>query len=222
MSQAVSYSGVSMYNTCPSSFHRKYNLREEGGPPPTIETAPQMFRGTRIHGSVEDMLLHKVDKLDDEIQPYNGFIMEIRQRGAVPEVPFAFTKAWEICEFDDPLANIRGYLDAKLVEEEPQELIVYEWKTGKKYDEHQQQRALYGLAGLLLHPEHRKIRVITVYMDQMENAETTYEQSMVSSYKWMWDRHINKTRPPQPYPMRPSWKCRYCEYSKNQGGKCPN
>jgi hypothetical protein len=34
---------------------------------------------------------------------------------------------------------------------------------------------------------------------------------------------VNKTQPPQPYTPRPSWKCRFCNYSKvNNGGRCPN
>jgi len=216
----VSYSGITMYNNCPSSFKRKYILGEAQGAPATRETAPAMFRGTDLHEAVESLLKGEINQLPKEIGMYNDFCVGLRTQGALPEVEFAFNEEWELVDFDDPTARIRGFLDAKLCTEE--QLIVYEWKTGKVYDEHVFQRNLYGLAALLMHPEHKKVRVITTYLDQKMNKETTYTSDMVKSYKWMWDRSINKTQPPQPYPMRPGWKCRWCSFSKRSGGKCPN
>ena len=215
----ISYSGESMYVNCPSSFNRKYNLKEVVKNPPTRETAPAMFRGTDLHNSIEDFLLNKRNDLPKEIKAYNDFCIGIRTLGAVPELEFAFDANWESVKFDDPIAEIRGFMDAVLV---GTELIVYEWKTGKRYDEHSKQRSLYGLAALLMNPDYQKVRVITVYLDQQDLDETTYHKHMLVTYKWMWGRRINGTKPPQIYPMRPSWKCRFCGFSKNQGGKCPN
>jgi len=214
----VSYSGVSMYVTCPSSFNRKYNLKEKADQP-TRETAPAMFRGTDLHNAIEDFLLNKRNDLPKELKAYNEFCTGIRTHKAIPELAFAFDNKWESVEFDDPLAEIRGFMDAIMADTE---LIVYEWKTGKKYDEHANQRSLYGLAALILYPDYQKVRVMTVYLDQQEISETTYHKDMLVTYKWMWERKINSTKPPQMYPMRPSWKCKWCGYSKKKGGKCPN
>ena len=217
---AVSYSGIEMYNTCPSSFDRKYNKQEPVMHPPTPETAPAMFRGTKLHGAIEDLLNEKRNDLPKELSKYTQFCIGLRTQGAVAECDFAFNAEWESVDFEDPTAEVRGFMDCKLVTEN--DFVIYEWKTGKKYYSHANQRSLYGLAGLILHPEHQKVRVITTYLDQGENDQVVYHAEMLSTYKWVWSRYINKTKPPQPYPMRPTWKCKFCNYSKRSGGKCPN
>ena len=215
----VSYSGLGMYTKCPSSFHRKYNLKEEVKYPPTRENAPAMFRGTDIHNSIEHCLLGEREDVHEDIHDYLPWILSMREHSK-PELEFAFDLNWEPVAFDAEDARIRGFMDNVHVGDD--ELVVHEWKTGKMYDEHSKQRNLYGLACLILFPKYDKVRVITVYLDQRKNVETTYHMSMISTYKYMWDRHINKVYPPQPYPMRPGWYCRFCNYSKNSGGKCPN
>jgi len=216
---AISYSGYTTYLSCPSAFQRRYITKEEGGARPTRQTAPKMFRGTDMHNCIENIINGGSDPLPKDIEHYHDFVCGLRDMGAKPEEPFAFNAAWERVDFEDPEAEIRGFLDCILAGDE---LIVYEWKTGKEYDDHVVQRNLYGLAALIMQPKYEKVRVITTYLDLGKNAETTYHAMMLSTYKWMWTKHINKTKPPQPYPMKPSWKCGSCQFSKNNGGKCPN
>ena len=216
---AISYSGYMTYVKCPSAFERKYITKEKGAGKPTREEAPQMYRGTDLHNAIEDVLLGKREDLPKEIEHYLDFVTGLKDMGAQPELPFAFDSAWQSVEFDDPTAEIRGYLDSLLAHDE---LTIHEWKSGKVYDEHVTQRNLYGLAGLLLYPKYDKVRVITTYLDQGEHNETTYHAAMLQTYKWIWSGYIKKTKPPQPYPMRPSWKCRFCQFSKRSGGLCPN
>ena len=178
-----------------------------------------MFRGTDLHNAIEDMLNNKSNKLPKAISHYTDFVLGLRTMEAKPEVPFAFNALWESVDFEDETAEIRGFLDCELV---GQELIVYEWKSGKKYDDHVVQRNLYGLAALIRNPSYEKVRVITTYLDSSSNDETTYHAPMLNTYKWFWTKKINSTRPPQPYPMRPSWKCGTCQFSRNRGGLCPN
>ena len=220
MAITVSYSGISMYKDCPSAFYRKYVAKEEGGAPPTRETAPAMFRGTDLHNAIEEMILGKRERLPKELSGYDGFVKQLADLGAKPEVAFAWDANWEATGFDAEDAAIRGFYDCKVVT--PKQLTIYEWKTGKVYPEHVTQRHLYGMSAMLEHPEHESVNVITTYLDLMENMSTTYHSPMLSTYKWMWTKYINKCQPPQPYPMRPSWKCRTCQFSKKNGGKCPN
>ena len=216
---AVSYSGIGTYDDCPSKFKRKYITKEKCGPGPTRESAPQMFRGTDMHNSVEDLINDKRNDLLKGMEAYTQFCISLRTKGAKAELPFAFNKAWELVDFEDEEAEVRGFLDCIVAD---QQLIVYEWKSGKIYDSHVTQRHLYGLAALLMYPDYKTVRVISTYFDLMHNNENTYHRDMLKTYMWMWERKINKTKPPQPYPMRPSWKCKNCQFSKRQGGLCPN
>ena len=217
---AVSYSGITTYDECPSKFKRKYILKEHGGPEPTRETAPAMFRGTDIHNSIEDMLNGKTHELHKEITKFHPFVKGLRTEGAIAEEAFAYTKDWEPVDFDSPDAEVRGFLDAKLYK--PEFARVFEWKTGKEYESHALQRSLYGLVALLEYEEVPSVTVETHYLDIDKIVPTIYYRENLITYKWSWDRRINKTKPPQPYPMRPSWKCKWCPYSRKQGGACPN
>ena len=77
---------------------------------------------------------------------------------------------------------------------------VVELKTGKKYEDHALQRSLYGLAGALLYPDVDMINVRTVYLDGGMTDELSFSSGQVTTYKYIWQRFINKCQPPQPHP----------------------
>lgn len=218
MNLCVSFSGMQLYNTCPSAFQRRYILQEEthGDGKPSDAAA----RGTRIHRGVELFLRGVEDELPDEALSFEGLFYALRdEREAQPEKQFAFDPEWNEVEFSDKEnAQVRGILD--IVYEHEGRCMVMELKTGKKYEEHALQRSLYGLAGALLYPDTDTVTVQTIYLDGAVVDETTFMRGQVDTYKWVWQRYVNKCQPPQPYPQRPSWKCRFCEYHKDKGGKC--
>lgn len=216
----VSYSGLGSYNKCPSQFARKYVWKEHGA---AYIPAPAAARGTTLHGTIEDLINGKRDDLPKEIAFYTQFFTGLREQGAIAEEKFCFNTLWEPVDFEDhDTGMIRGLMDITLYVPGETESNVYELKTGKVYDDHPYQRNLYGLIDLINHPEIEKVTVTGVYLDLKKNIPTVYYQNMLASYKYMWERKINKVQPPQPYPMRPGWYCRSCPYSKGNGGKCPN
>ncbi len=216
----VSYSGLGSYDKCPSQFQRKYVTKEHGAP---YISSPAASRGIGLHKAVEDLINGKTDSLPKEIEFYTQFFTALRNQGAVAEEKFCFNKEWEPVDFEDHEAGmIRGLMDITMYIKTEKDSNVYELKSGKVYDDHPHQRNLYGMVHLLNHPDIETVTVTGVYMDLKKNEATTYYQNMMSSYKYMWQRKINKVQPPQPYPMRPGWYCRSCPYSKGNGGLCPN
>ena len=218
MSICVSFSGMQTYDQCPSSFNRRYILKEEVDQGKT-GGSPAMQRGSRIHKGCEDYLLD-VGELPEEAETFSMFFYALKhQRQARPEVRWAFDSEWNLVDFNDKdAAQVRGILD--IIHDDDGTCYVTELKTGKKYQEHALQRSLYGLAGGLLYPECEIITVQTVYLDSGEVVPTVFHADQLSTYQWTWQRLINKCQPPQPYPQRPSWKCRFCDYHKDKGGKC--
>jgi hypothetical protein len=217
MSICVSFSGMQLYDQCPSAFQRRYIEKEvtagDGAP------SDAMLRGSRIHKGCENYLLDKGD-LPDEAEGFTELFKAMKhERQAQPEVKFAFNEDWEPTKFSDKeTAQVRGILD--IIHTNGDTCYVNELKTGKKYPEHSLQRSLYGLAGGLLHPECSTIVVQTVYLDQNEVVPMTLHRDQLPTYTWTWQRFINKCQPPQPYPQRPSWKCRFCAYHEGAGGTC--
>jgi len=222
MSKPLSYSGISAYEQCPSKFNRKYNLKEVVAQPPTPQTAPAMFRGTRLHAELEDLLNGKTDAVNREIAFYGDFARELKAGGAKAEVEFCLTDDWEFQPFDSEDGLLRGVMDVEHVTEGEKIGEVYDWKTGKVYESHADQRALYALVLLLKYPAITSVYSASVYLDQKKMADNTYQRDRLDGYKWVWKKRAEKTRPPQEYPMRPSWKCRVCEFSTSKGGTCTN
>ena len=216
----VSYSGLGMYDNCPSSFERKYILKEQVREVKE-EDAPAMFRGKRIHEGIEKFLLGDDEAIPREAEFYIDFFKSIRkQETLTPEREFAFNPEWVTTSFHDPHAAIRGVIDAVFVDGDT--CHVFEFKTGKIYEEHEKQRALYGLAALLLEPIVDKAVVTNIYIDQRKNQSAEFTREEIEAYKWLWSRRMAKVQPPQNYMMRPNWKCKWCAYSQSNGGTCPN
>ena len=214
----VSYSGLGLYENCPSAFNRRYILKEEVHPQGK-EQHPAAQRGSAIHRGIELFLLGESDELPEDVEFYADFFAGIRNQNTIkPEHRWAFTEGWEPTTFGSKDAMIRGVVDCVL--QDGNTCHVYEFKTGKRYADHVQQRALYGMAALLDHPMVDEAIVSTMYLDQRKHEAVTFKKDMLRSYKWLWDTRIAKVQPPQEYPERPNWKCKYCPYSNLHGGTC--
>ena len=218
---AISYSGLTMFEKCPRSFHLKYIVKH---PEPEFVSSPAMLRGTKLHNAAENYVRQELAELPKELKEKQGFFDRIVTLGtAQPELEFNLTEDWQSIPFEQKEDGfIRGIID--LVLPQGNVLEIMEYKTGRVYDTHADQRALYSLAGLILYPEAEVVRTTTVYFD-LGGADktTTVERCNLETIKWSWTRRVNKTKPVgQAYPMRPGKQCNWCNFSKKKGGPCPN
>jgi hypothetical protein len=182
-----------------------------------------LFRGLRLHQVAEDFVLGKTDVVGKELAHCRNYLQSLKDKGGIPEMGFNFRADWGETEFEDKEGGmIRGKIDLIVPPVGPT-VQVEEYKTGKVYQEHAKQRSLYGLAALLKYPGTEEAAVTTVYFDQKgENTTTVVKRTSLVGLQRVWERHVKKVQPPQDYPMRPSFKCRWCNFSKNNGGRCPN
>lgn len=216
--RVVSYSGINSYINCPSAFERRYITDEAAGTP---SASPAMSRGTQMHQATEHYLLGKTEELPELLERYRGFFNTLRdQPSLIPEWMWNYSPKWESLDYADLEGMVRGMVDAVMLDGDI--AYVYEWKTGKEYPSHSDQRSLYGLAALLCYPQAKEAHVFSVYFDLGYNRTSVFQQDNLVGHKWLWDRKINRMRPPQKYAMRPSWRCKTCIYSKKNGGSCPN
>ena len=221
MHRPLSYSGIGTYEKCPKKFYYKYIEKVETEPL-TEETAPAMFRGTRMHAELEDYLNDLQQHLGPETISQMGFASMLKKRGAQPEVEFCFDNNWESQPFDSEEGLIRGVIDVQCIDDEDPHAFVYDWKTGKIYDDHAHQRQLYALAILIQYPHVETVTSGSVYIDQNKTEIKDFNRASLTAYKWIWEKKVNKCRPPQDYPARKSWLCKFCEFGKTKGGPCAN
>jgi hypothetical protein len=215
MSNAKSYTQYSMYKQCP----RKYKLRYIDKVPDTRPKNQAASRGTMMHDSVEQFFLRKTEYLAPEVAKYKQRFFLLRENyDCVPEEKFCFTAEWEPTDWDSEDGYLRGVIDLKYVDNNAVNML--EWKSGKVWDDHIEQRNLYGMAALLLHPEADKAKVTNFYFDKDKEIEQLYSKAALVMYKDVWSKRIDHMDAKQPYTPFPGFWCRWCPYSKKAGGPC--
>lgn len=210
---ARSYSQISTYAKCPQQHNLRSIQKVDAGP-----KSPQASRGTDVHDTVENLMLRKVDEVHPEISSYQKWLLELREEKQVPEAQFCFNDQWEAVHWQHADGYIRGYID--LIVEDDDGLVVYEWKTGNIYDDHDLQRNLYGLAALLMYPQYEEVEVISVYFDKKKTIPRIYKRAMLTTYKWMWNERVNKINNDEYRVPNPGYYCDWCPYAKKKGGPC--
>jgi hypothetical protein len=181
-----------------------------------------MERGSKIHDSLEQFMNGHTEILHPDIHEHYGqFFFSIRENYTVqPEAKWAFDWQWEPCNYDSPDCMVRGFMDLKFVPEDDN-IQVYEYKTGKQYtDDHRHQGLLYGVSALLQHPQKKGVDVTIVYLDLKKNDKTYYPASMLFEYKPMFKKEFREIEDCEEFIPKPHYGCRWCQFSKNNGGPC--
>ena len=220
----LSYSRWSCYHECPFKYKCKYilKLREPKG--------EAMGRGTLIHDMLEQYILGKTDLL-----PWNeNNSLGVPAMGAAHPMQstmefFKGGQTERVIELDIDLAPnpkdgepaFIAILDADKFDKDTNTLHIGEWKSGKPYASHAEQRHMYATVGLgYLMPDH--VIVTTHYVDISSNpvelrADYKDFKEMSSVWKNRRESMMNDTI----LAPRPNPKCKWCHFRKSNGGICP-
>ena len=217
-----SYSSLATFKQCPAKFKFAYIEKAEA---PDLPPSPALERGSAIHNSVEDYLLRKNEMLHPEIhKDWGQYLHGIREGGGqiLPEFKWGINWEWKPCGYDDPLCMLHGFIDLLVIPEDPAApLDIYEWKTGKRYDEHPMQLNMYSCAMMVHHPDRESVDGMIVYFDGHPHWNIKYPQIMQQDYVSTIRRRINQVVDEKRFPAKPSFKCRWCKFSRiNNGGPC--
>lgn len=213
---SLSISGFLTYDQCPAKYDYSYNKRLPRG-----AQHPAATRGEDIHESIRRYMEGSTDDLHDEIRfRYGQWLMSIKQYQTLPELKFAVNHEWKICEWDSPECQWRGFIDLA-TEPEGGVIDIYEWKTGRPYDSHKLQAELYGVIALALRDTAEMSRVTTVYFDQPQNPPPLeLQRKDFGGYKALWKSRYDTVMRDSFYPANPGWYCKYCSFSRANGGPC--
>ncbi len=216
-----SYSRLATFKKCPAKFKFAYIDKVDV---PFIPS-PAMERGTAIHDSLEQFMQGHSDQLHADIHEHYGqFFFGLREtfHGKIfPEHKWGLS--WECvpCAYDAPNVMIRGYMDLKFVPEDDN-VQVYEYKTGRVYPEHSHQQWLYGVVALQEHPLVDGVDSTIIYLDQKQNKKIYYPQMMMPEYLPALMRDIKEVEehPIDEFIPVPQFTCKWCQFSKDNGGPC--
>lgn len=207
-----SYSRLSMYRQCPAKVRYRYveNI-------PTPPSGPAAQRGVDTHAHVEAYIKGEMATLPSELEHYTTLLDNIKKAGGHAELKVAVDKFWQKTDWEN--GWLVGILDSAVFQ--PKLLHVYDWKTGKLYDDHEKQADLYAPLAASLSETYEEITIHFVYLDQGKTKTWTYDQSKVETIRSGLANEIARADADTDMIPMPSMACRWCPYSKQKGGPCP-
>lgn len=210
----ASYSKLSTYEKCPDQAKYKYILRLPEPPRPASE------RGTKLHKSVEDYLLGKKTTINRELLPIVKVLKAVKKHNPAAEKHISLNRGLEkVVPYKSKEEWFRMGLDSVYAVE--QTIHIPEWKSGKIYDDHLDQRQIYVIGALALYPLAKEAIATTHYIDQQGLAvPTRMDRQRAILMAWHFTERLEVMEKDKRFGPRPGFYCRWCPFSKFKGGPC--
>ncbi len=212
-----SLTSLSTYEKCPLQYKFRYIDRIE-----TTMQSGAASRGSELHGALEGFLTGKSETLPNEINFYTSLCKALKDQGAIAEHTIKLDRNWE------PVAEghwYKGVLDVKILhratpDSDPHEATVIDWKTGKIYPEHDDQKSIYSLAVFAEEPSVQRVRARHIYLDLGKERERVFDRNEVHQLRTAWEHRVARLEGAQEFIPNPSYTCRFCPFSKGNSGPC--
>lgn len=208
-----SASRLKTYESCAAKYSYRYVEKRPQG-----ESSPQAARGSNIHAAIEAAV-----KSGGDIPEEAGHLVSTYLRG------LRFSKAVALSEFDLKLDRqwkqviagdywYHGILDLLVLDDT--KANVDDWKTGKMYKEHDDDKELYAIAVMSAYEHVEEVLTQYHYIDQGKMVPKVFYRHHVEPAKERWTRRVLKMENESDFIPSPGYLCRYCPYSKAKGGPC--
>lgn len=210
----ISYSGLSLYRKCPRAWHDVYVLgnRKESG--------AAASRGTRIHKALDAWFKDLTPyPHGDPFKTWGTYMFNRKnETGTISEFEFGVSHDWKQTDFEDMTANMRGAMD---LFRNFDYLHIRDWKTGKRYETHDDQADYYAAMSTSVRDD-CKVVVGMVYLDNFPvEIPRSYTAPQVIDIRGALADEIAALRLVEDYPPTPSAEnCNWCDLSWRRGGKC--
>jgi hypothetical protein len=220
-----SYSVYTAYVKCPLSVCFDKVKRIRIPEPPNVH----FEKGDKVHKAAEAHITRpgRAPALIPELKAAKGKLDAFRKLKAKAELEWAFTKQYLPTSWFGQDAWLRIKVD--VCAESPGLVQITDWKTGKVYDDHKQQRSLYALGGLqlvelgIVAGGDKDVKLVAehVYTDTGFEATEQYTMKDLKPLKREWEKRIEPMMKDTRYPAKPGFHCKWCRFRKSNGGPCP-
>jgi hypothetical protein len=203
-------------------------------------------RGVNFHKDIELFLTGERNSLPEKLSYYTQWFTELKRHEIYPEHTITLNARWEKVAPESQERWYKGVLDLLILirkggqgnlvgqtestgqevdaGSEPTETIIYDWKTGKIYPDHEDQRELYSLAVFSAFPSVQSVRAIHVYVDYRQLREQTYSRGQMHDMRVRWTNKathfLSVLKTPEHMIPSPGYLCRWCAFSRAKGGPC--
>jgi hypothetical protein len=205
-----SYSRLSKYERCPAQAKYSYTIKR-----PYVQSLAAE-RGSDAHKTIENFLESKSDHLHEAIDPYMHVLTELKAHEPHVELQIAVNQNWEPADWRHCWG--RGGLDA--VYTDGPDVSIYEWKTGKMYADHDDQRRLYFLLAAAKWPHVMDFKIQSYYFDLGDKKTLEMTREELGPVREDFNARIHIMTSDDIMAPRPGYYCRWCDYAKSKGGPC--
>lgn len=206
-----SYTRISTFETCPAKYNYKYvqRLPEKG------EKSPALVRGIEIHEQGEQYLKGKLTRLPKAYSKTRGAMERLKRLGAEAEEWWHVDQNWEPTPSWSWLC---AKTDAWCV---PKEGIVevVDFKTGRMYPNHRDQLHLYAACAMSLF-DCDKVITRAIYVDIGQTLDFEWYPRKLKTMQNNWESRVNRIEKAKRFQPQQNFFCRWCPYSKKEGGPC--
>jgi hypothetical protein len=207
-----SYTSISMWHKCPAKYDFRYNKKLKE--PKTAAAS----RGTDIHSRIENYL-KGTQEMPPEVQFGGHLINDMKVRNFMAEVQFTVGRDWKPAEHGSGSAWITSYVDSFLVDGNT--IHMGEWKTGRVYDNHEEQRDIYLTMSLSSStPEVERAVIKTIYLDQGVASEQWMVKEILPAHQKAWEDKAAPLEKDIFFSPRPGQHCKWCGFARSKGGPC--
>jgi hypothetical protein len=208
-----SYSKLSTYERCPAIKKYRYDLKV------VVEQTqhPAAIRGTQMHDDLETHVGKNIFEVPEWMRPHVPHLEKYQQGNK--EFKIRLTEDWEPVVEDHWLICI---IDLSFIEDGKWATIV-DYKSGKRYESHQEQIELYNLATLAQYPDVERVEGKCYYLDEPPGSWgqpvfTLREQFDTVRDRWL--ERVTMMDADTECAPRTGYYCKWCDYRKSNGGPC--
>lgn len=208
-----SLSRLKTYELCHAKFNYRYNLKLEDS-----YKGAAASRGINVHKGIEEHI-KSVAPLPPEAGHVAYTIGSLKASGHEHHAEFniLLDRNWKQVITGDYWHH--AIIDL-YVRESPQVASLHDWKTGKIYPDHNDQKELYAIDLFSCFPELEEVQTYFDYLDIGRSISKVFHREHVEPAKERWEKRVAKMEADTEFLMMPSYACRYCGFSKAQGGPC--
>jgi CRISPR/Cas system-associated exonuclease Cas4 (RecB family) len=209
----ASYSRLSCYEKCPQQARFRYIDKIPQGP-----KGPAATRGTELHTSAENFLRGDSQIIHKDIAILRNTLVVVKQSQPFIEHKIAFSQNFaKRVAWDAPDVWFKMVLDSAYLENST--VHVQEWKSGKVYDHHVDQRALYAVGAHGEWPV-TMAHVSTYYIDRGTKKTLWVDSQKRKMLVGRFNQRLELMGNEKIFAPRPGQYCRWCDYSRFKGGPC--
>lgn len=218
-----SFSGLSIFETCPYWAYLKY--AERIPEPPPDPNAPNV-RGSRIHDEAEHFV-RGTGPFTPALAKFKTQFEELRaayEEGSVElEENWGVDRDWQPVTWKDPACWGRIKLDA-FVRLSQTSCRVIDYKTGRSWGnevKHTQQGIVYGIAACLRYPEIESVSIEFWYLDEGKNRPKVFTREQLMRQLPKLNERVSLMTSITSFPAKPNkYNCRWCPYRPGNTGAC--